>query len=70
MLSALRPQLPVCWPREAVAQPRRSDTRGGEELLIIKADDLRAAPGLQIALEIGRHVHSADGIAGADRARG
>ena len=55
---------------EAVAEPRRRDARGGEELLIIEADHLRAAPGLQIALEIGRHVDGADGLAGADRARG
>ena len=70
MLSAPHAQLPVWQLREAVAEPRRSDTRGGEELLIIEADDLRAPPGLQIALEIGRHIDGADGIAGADRARG
>ena len=55
--------------REAVAQARRCDARGGEELLVIEGDDLRAALGLQIAFEIGRHIDGADGLAGAYRAR-
>ena len=54
---------------EAVAQPRRCDARGGEELLVIEGDDLRAALGLQVALEVGRDIDRGDGTASADRAR-
>ena len=54
---------------EAVAQTRRRDARGGEELLVIEADHLRASPGLQIALEIGRHINGGDCLAGAYRPR-
>ena len=54
---------------EAVAQARRRDARGRQELLIVEGDDLRAALGLEVALEIGRDVDRGDGVAGADRAR-
>ena len=58
------------WRRWRLSLSPDERCRGGEELLIIEADHLRAPPGLQIALEIGRHVDGADGVAGADRARG
>ena len=54
---------------EAVAQARDGDARGGQELLVIEGDDLRAALGLEVALEIGRDVDGRDGVAGADRPR-
>ena len=48
---------------------RRRYARSGEELLIIEADHLWAAPGLQIALEISGQIDGANGIAGADSPR-
>ena len=39
--------------RETVAQARGRDAGRGQELLVIEGDDLRAAFGLQVALEIG-----------------
>ena len=47
----------------AVAHALRRDAGGGEELLIVKGDDLRAPLGLQVALEIGRDVDSGNGVA-------
>ena len=55
--------------REAVAQPGRCDAGGGEELLVIEGDDLRALPGSEVVFEIGRDVERRDGVAGANRAR-
>ncbi len=55
--------------REAVAHARRRDAGRGQELLVIEGDDLRPALGLQVALEIGRHVHRGNGVAGFDRPR-
>src|SRR5262249_31535635 len=52
---------------EAVAQARRCDAGGGEELLVIEGDDLRAPLGLEVALEIGRHVDRANGLARSNR---
>ena len=54
---------------ETVAQTRRCDAGRGEELLVIEGDDLRAALGLEIAFEFGRHVDGADGLARPYRAR-
>jgi hypothetical protein len=53
---------------EAVAQARRRNPRGGEELLIVEGDHLRPALGLEIALEISREVERRNGLAGTDRA--
>jgi len=55
--------------RQAVAQPRRCDARGRQELLVIEGDDLRAPPGLEVAFEIGRDVACGDGLAGSYRPR-
>ena len=55
--------------REAVAQARRRHPRSRKELLVIESDHLRAPPGLQVALEIGRNVDRGNGIAAADRPR-
>ena len=55
--------------REAVAQARRGDARGGQELLVIEGDDLRPPLGLEVALEIGRDVDGGNGLAGSDRPR-
>jgi len=38
-------------------------------LLVIESDHLRAPPGLQVALEIGRDVDGGNVIAAADRSR-
>ena len=46
---------------QRVAHALRRDAGGGEELLIVKGDDLRAPLGLQVALEIGRDVDSGNG---------
>jgi hypothetical protein len=59
----------VATARLSPSPPPRRDARGGEELLVVEGDDLRAALGLEITLEIGRHVDRTDGLAGADRAR-
>ena len=54
---------------EAVAQTRRRDARGSEELLIIERHHLRAPLGLQVTLEIGRQIDGGDRFTGADRPR-
>src|SRR5205807_10390707 len=56
--------------RKAVAQARRRHARGGQELLVVEGDDLRAPPGLEVALEIGRNVGGGDGFTGTDGAGG
>jgi hypothetical protein len=48
---------------------RRCDAGGGEELLVIEGDDLRAPLGLEVALKIGRHVDRANGLARSNRPR-
>ena len=56
--------------RKAVAQARRRHARGGQELLVVEGDDLRAPPGLEVALEIGRNIDGGDGFTGTDGAGG
>jgi hypothetical protein len=47
---------------------RRCDAGRGQELLVVKGDDLGAALSLEITLEVGRHVDRGNGLARADRA--
>src|SRR5262249_14561642 len=51
---------------KAVAQARQRDARSRKELLVIEGDDLRAPPGLQVALEIRGDVDGGNGFAGSD----
>ena len=39
-------------------------------MLIVEGDDLRALPGLEVVLEIGRDVECRNGLAGAERLAG
>ena len=54
---------------QRVAHALRRDAGGGEELLIVKGDDLRAPLGLQVTLEISRNVDSGNGGARSYRPR-
>ena len=54
---------------ERVAHALRRNAGGGEELLVVEGDDLRAPTGLEIAFEIGRDVDGRDGGARSYRAR-
>ncbi len=52
--------------RKRIAQPGGGDAGRGQELLVIEADHLRPAFGLQVALEIRRDIDRRDRLAGPD----